>query len=83
MLQGFVEGVDIRRRKRLRRRQYTIVRLRTALLWEMVFTLCLKLILELNFLRNPMVPTVFLKKVPNMLPRAPQAPPGEFGRKSH
>ena len=36
-----------------------IVGLRTLLLREMVFTLCLKLFLDYFFLRNPMVPTTF------------------------
>ena len=36
-----------------------IVGLRTLLLREMVFTLCLKLFLDYLFQRNPMVPTTF------------------------
>ena len=43
-----------------------IVGLRTLLLRKMVFTLYLMLFLDYVFLRNPMVPTTFWKKVPNM-----------------
>ncbi len=55
-----------------------LVGLRIALLREMVFTLCLELILEWFFLRNPMVPADFWKKVLNMLPRVPQGLAGDL-----
>ena len=43
-----------------------VVGLRTLLLKEIVFTLCLQMFLNQFFPRNPRVPTTFWKKVPNM-----------------
>jgi hypothetical protein len=65
----------------------TLVCLRIALSREMVFTLCLQLILDQFFLRNLMVPTDFWKKVPKVPKSAQKCPPGAHpggsGWKSH
>ena len=45
---------------------WKLVGLRTLLLREMLFTLCLQMFLNQFFPRNPRVPTTFWKKVPNM-----------------